>query len=138
MLCASQITASENEPSLFSLMHHVYSYHVSVFMIIVCVCVIEYQFLLTCLAFNAAFSSCAWVLNFLHCERPKTNDSLGCTCLYLASFPLPRPCPSFWLDASRMHICVLGVKIYTAARACFSVHSGIRTESDGKLGGACE
>ena len=26
-----------------------------------------------------------------------------------------------------MHICVLGVKIYTAARACFSVHSGIQT-----------
>ena len=34
-----------------------------VFMIIVCVCGLEYQFLLTCLAFNAAFSSCAWVLN---------------------------------------------------------------------------
>ena len=32
-------------------------------MIIVCVCVIEYQLLLTCLTFNAAFSSCAWVLN---------------------------------------------------------------------------
>ena len=50
------------------------------------------------------------------------------TCLYLASFPLPRPRPMQvfgWTPSSRMHICVLGVKIYTAARACFSVHSGI-------------
>ena len=41
--------------------------------------------------------------------------------------PTSQARPSFWLDASRMHICVLGVKIYTAARACFSVHSGIQT-----------
>ena len=41
---------------------------------------------------------------------------------------VPRPRPSFWLDASHMHVCVLGVKIYTAARPCFSVHSGIHIE----------
>ena len=82
LLCASlRYSASENELSLFSFRQHVYSHCVSVFIL----CVLSsYQFFLTCLVFNAAFSSCAWVLNFLHCERPKT---LACTCMYLASFP---------------------------------------------------
>ena len=30
------------------------------------------------LSIHAAFSSCGWVLNFFHCERPKTTDSLAC------------------------------------------------------------
>ena len=39
-VCLSKITASENEPSVFSLIQRVYSYYVSVF-ILLCVCVIE-------------------------------------------------------------------------------------------------
>jgi len=37
VVCLSKITASENELSLFSLIQRVYSYYVSVFIIIVCV-----------------------------------------------------------------------------------------------------
>ena len=36
-VCLSKITASENEPSVFSLIQRVYSYYVSVF-ILLCVC----------------------------------------------------------------------------------------------------
>ena len=35
---------------------------------------------------------------------------------------------SQYLQYSRMHTRVLRVKIYTAARACFSVHSGIQCQ----------
>ena len=37
-VCLSKITASENEPSVFSLIQRAYSYYVSVF-ILLCVCV---------------------------------------------------------------------------------------------------
>ena len=30
-----------------------------------------------------------------HCERPKTTDSLACTCM---PGIVPRPCPGFWCD----------------------------------------
>ena len=46
------------------------------------------------------------------------------TCVYLASFP-GRAQIFGCTTVLRMHTCVLRVKINTAARVCFSVHSGI-------------
>ena len=97
-----------------------------------CVYNLFLEFLLTSLVIQP-FGCCGY---FIICERPKTNDSLACTCVY--SFPGRAQLFDDELDDSILYVLKFQYmyaycgkmytccgKIYAAARACFSVRSGI-------------
>ena len=125
-VCFYAIIASENEPTYFIQCVYI------MFQCSYCVYWVKIFFLSSCWQFNTALV-CYGHFNFLHCERPKTTDSLACTWGLVS-----RPHPAFWWWIRWQYFRILyvlkfQVKVRTAACACFSAFKTIYQMLQGML-----